>query len=185
MAEGEKGRGFARRYLVPRRPKIRRHGLTVHDELHALRNGLGDQGLICPNDGRKLKLIDVFEPDSDAVGATLPVSNTAPVTRALGCDCGFHLPVEPIIAQAREQLGQLKKAERNFVISGVGIVLLAGAITIWSGILRTLLVGMIFGLFLILRGLAFRYRYWLVSEGRLFETGSGPLGDWLCYEWKS
>ena len=182
--EGQK-RSFARRFLVPRRPKLRHHGLTIGDELRALRRGLGEQGLICPNDGRRLKLIDVFEQETDETGSALPVSDATPVTRALGCDCGYHLPVEPIIAEAREQLGRLKAAEHGFVFAGVGIAMLAGAITIWNGVPFTLLLGLVFGLFLILRGLAFRYRHWLVSEGRLFETGGVPLGDWLRHEWRS
>lgn len=183
MAESEK-KGFTRRFLIPRRPKIRHRGMSVREELQALKKGLGDKSLICPNDGSKLKLIDVFDAESDQ-SRLLPVGADTPVTRALGCDCGYHLPVEPIIERARTHLAQIKSAERQFILVGAAVVVIFGVISYWNGTLVTLLGGLVFGLFLILRGVAFRYRYWLVSEGRLFETGIDPLREWLGQEWRS
>lgn len=152
--------------------------LGLKEEWSALRHNLTDDQLHCPHDGNALKLLDVFETD---VEGNIPAS--AKAHRALGCDCGYHLPIEPIIAQARTEIGNIRSAENQFMAYGILLVVLFGAISYLNGSLVTLLGGLVIGLSLIVRSLFFRYRRWQVENDRLFEN-TPPIRDWLRHEWK-
>lgn len=174
-------RGFVGRILRPwSNPTIiprGSSGLSLKEEWSALRQNLSDDQLHCPNDGQPLKLIDVFDTDADG-----NVSPTAKAHRALGCDCGYHLPIEPIIAQARTEIGNIRSAEKQFMTFGILLVVVFGGISYLNGSLVTLLGGLVLGLALIVRSLFFRYRRWQVEHDRLFES-TPPIFDWLRHEW--
>lgn len=153
-------------------------GLSIREEWSALQQNLSDEQLHCPNDGQPLKLIDVFETDASG---NIPAN--ADTHRALGCDCGYHLPIEPIMAQARTELGNIKSAEKQFMLFGLALVVVFGVISYFNGSLVTLLGGLVLGLALIIRSMFFRYRRWQVEEGRMFESVP-PIRDWLRHEWK-
>lgn len=152
-------------------------GLSLKEEWSALRQNLTNDQLHCPQDGKPLKLIDVFDTNADG---TIPPNAVA--HRALGCDCGYHLPIQPVIDQARSELNNIKSAEKQFMIFGILLVLVFGIIAYFNGSLVTLLGGLVLGLSLIIRSIFFRYRRWQIEHNRMFETVA-PIRDWLRHEW--
>lgn len=176
-----KERGFVGRILRPwSNPTIvprGASGMTLREEWRALRSNLTEAQLHCPNDGLALKLIDVFETDEHG-----EIAANATAKRALGCDCGYHLPIEPIIATARDELHAIRSAERQFIWFGFGLIAVFGGISYLNGSLVTLLGGLILGMALIIRSIFFRYRRWQIENNRLFESRP-PIRDWLRSEW--
>lgn len=157
-------------------------GLSVRGEWAELRKNLQPDQMLCPDCNIPLKLHDVFQSDgTDETGMKLI---DGPVTRALSCECGYILPIEPIIQDAKAELKNIKSAEKQFMGYGLLIIFLFVGISYLNGSMATLLGGLIFGLVCIIRGVIFRYKYWQISHNRLFEDNA-PIADWLRHEWSN
>ena len=161
--------------LRPKMPRIHRGEMRASEEFQKLRDGMASTRHACPDDGAGMELLDVYPtgPDGEVQAETKPF-------RALVCpECKYTVPVSVLREQLSKEAEPLKQAERQFVLFGMGILILFGAITVMTGNLLTLLGALLFSLTLFLKALFYRYRHWQALDGtRLFQERP-MVSTWL------
>lgn len=174
MADDDKTkRRRLRRWFIPALPSIQTNqGLGVREQGRHFTEALQSQTRTCPFDGSELNLTTVFAQNRDGE----LIGNGE---RAFVCpQCEFTVPVTALIADIRQGLDMLKKAERDYFVFAIGMIVVFGVLSLTTGYLMTLIGGLIFALVLLVISMTYRYRHWQAVNMRLFEIRP-PVMDWI------
>lgn len=170
----EKKRHRPVRGALKRMFTVRRADVRVNEEFGKLRSGFAQTRHLCPHDKTPMELDDIFQTDVDG---NIP-DGTQP-ERSLVCPtCSFTVPVSAMKKRLKEEAAPFKKTERMFTMFAFVLFVGLGGISLLNGNIFTLFGGLLFSLMLFMNAIFYRYRYWQVSTGRLFEARS-PFSDFL------